>query len=217
MRWTLAASGASAPDENAAAYGEVVWSWRRDPGVYPLRLCGDGNGDNEGRSPGRARISRKAIARGKPGCPGCTCQTRVRVFCAFLHTALRAQSAPGFPCALCSKRDNELASTRAKTSRGNAAGCLKTESANSPSSLRTQGPITTGWSRLTRCGSSLRKTAPCGYGSPGRTRFARLPGTTASIPAAGFHPGFCQFIVPLRTEGAGKAGRRLRPQHRVQW
>jgi hypothetical protein len=21
------------PDENAAAYGEVVWSWRRDPGV----------------------------------------------------------------------------------------------------------------------------------------------------------------------------------------
>jgi len=26
-----------APDENAAAYGEVVWSWRRDPGVYPRR------------------------------------------------------------------------------------------------------------------------------------------------------------------------------------
>ena len=28
-----AASGVFAPDENAAAYGEVVWSWRRDPGV----------------------------------------------------------------------------------------------------------------------------------------------------------------------------------------
>jgi len=27
------ASGDSSPDENAAAYGEVVWSWRRDPGV----------------------------------------------------------------------------------------------------------------------------------------------------------------------------------------
>jgi hypothetical protein len=50
-----AASGVSAPDENAAAYGEVVWSWRRDPGVYPARLCGHGNGDNKGRSPGRAR------------------------------------------------------------------------------------------------------------------------------------------------------------------
>src|SRR5207253_10955033 len=32
-------------------------------------------------SPRRARISRKAIARGKPGCPGCTCGlTRVH-FC----------------------------------------------------------------------------------------------------------------------------------------
>jgi hypothetical protein len=50
-----AASGAFAPDENAAAYGEVVWSWRRDPGVYPARLCGHGNGDKKGRSPGRAR------------------------------------------------------------------------------------------------------------------------------------------------------------------
>jgi len=37
------------------AYGEVVWSWRRDPGVYPPRLCGCGNGDKKGRSPGRAR------------------------------------------------------------------------------------------------------------------------------------------------------------------
>jgi hypothetical protein len=63
---------------NAAAYGEIVWSWRRDRGVYPARPCRLGNGDNKRRSPGRARISRKAIARGKPGCLGCTCQTRVR-------------------------------------------------------------------------------------------------------------------------------------------
>src|SRR5947199_9990472 len=34
-------------------------------------------GGKKGRSPGRSRISRKTIARGKPGCPGCTCQTRV--------------------------------------------------------------------------------------------------------------------------------------------
>jgi len=40
------------PDENAAAYGEVVWPWRRDPGVYPPCPCGCGNGDNKGRSPG---------------------------------------------------------------------------------------------------------------------------------------------------------------------
>ena len=72
-----------APDEKSAAYGEVVWSWRRDPGVYPACLCGPGNGDNKGRSPGRARISRKTIARGKPGCLGCTCQIRV-------HSTLRS-------------------------------------------------------------------------------------------------------------------------------
>src|ERR1700745_3535833 len=73
------------PGENAAAYGEVVWSWRRDPGVYLSRLCGDGNGGKKGRSPGRARISRKAIARGKPGCPGCTCQIRVRSSATIAH------------------------------------------------------------------------------------------------------------------------------------
>src|SRR5580765_3984174 len=75
----------SLPDETPAAAGEIVWSWRRDPGVYPPCLCGAGNGDNKGRSPGRARISRKAIARGKPGCLGCTCQTRVRSSTTIAH------------------------------------------------------------------------------------------------------------------------------------
>jgi len=43
----VAALGALAPDETPAAYGEVVWSWRRDRGVYPPRLCGVGNGDKK--------------------------------------------------------------------------------------------------------------------------------------------------------------------------
>jgi len=48
-----AASGwLSSPGETFAADGEVVWSWRRDRGVYPARLCGDGNGDKNRRSPG---------------------------------------------------------------------------------------------------------------------------------------------------------------------
>jgi len=56
LRWTLAASGGVIPARrNAAAYGEIVWSWRRDPGVYPACLCGLGNGGKDGRSPGRAR------------------------------------------------------------------------------------------------------------------------------------------------------------------
>src|SRR5215212_7375287 len=59
-----AASGRFLPDETPAAYGEVVWAWRRDRGVYPVGRCRRGNGDKKRRSPGRARISRQTIARG---------------------------------------------------------------------------------------------------------------------------------------------------------
>ena len=34
MRWTLwRQAGFGTPGETFTAYGEVVWSWRRDPGV----------------------------------------------------------------------------------------------------------------------------------------------------------------------------------------
>ena len=38
------------PDENAAAYGEIVWSWRRDPGAKPKERSG-GHGGKKGRFP----------------------------------------------------------------------------------------------------------------------------------------------------------------------
>src|SRR5207302_9093058 len=99
------ASGASAPGETFTAYGEIVWSWRRDPGVKLFGKSQMATVAKTAASPGRARISRKAIARGKPGCPGCTCGlTRVHFCSTPTHMGLRAQSAPGFPCALFSKR-----------------------------------------------------------------------------------------------------------------
>jgi len=55
MRWTLAASGDFSPDENAAAYGEVVWSWRRDPGATLARSIALTTGARKAASPGRAR------------------------------------------------------------------------------------------------------------------------------------------------------------------
>jgi hypothetical protein len=55
-----------APGETLAAYGEVVWSWRRDPGVYPARLCGLGNGDKKAAHRGEHEGNRQTIARGKP-------------------------------------------------------------------------------------------------------------------------------------------------------
>src|SRR5439155_24029044 len=42
------------PDENAKAYGEVVWSWRRDAGVKLVELSAS-DGGKKARSPGRAR------------------------------------------------------------------------------------------------------------------------------------------------------------------
>src|SRR4029077_13344554 len=79
LRWTLRRQcDASRMDENAAAYGEVVWSWRRDPGATLAGKARQATGARKAASPGRARISRQTIARGKPGCLGCTCQTRVR-------------------------------------------------------------------------------------------------------------------------------------------
>src|SRR5207249_1339732 len=78
MRWTLWRQvRVIAPDENAEAYGEVVWSWRRDAGVKFLRsklLRGDG-----GKKPahrGEHEVSRKAIAQGMSECfrcPVCSC------------------------------------------------------------------------------------------------------------------------------------------------
>ena len=84
----------------------------------PAGLCWQGNGDNKRRSPGRARISRKAIARGRPGCPGCT-REAVCVFSTHCTRCLRAQSAPGLPCALCQREGQRRCKARAKARRGN--------------------------------------------------------------------------------------------------
>ena len=102
-----AASGRSLPDENAAAYGEVVWSWRRDPGAT-LAVSPAGNGGKKGRFPGESTYKPSNHCAGKAG------MSRLYLSnpCAFLsplHTVLRAQSAPGFPCALSTERDNEIA------------------------------------------------------------------------------------------------------------
>jgi len=76
------------------------------------RKCPRGDGDNKARSPGRSR--RKPL---KP------LRREGRVFrrtcgfypCAFLlHRGLRVRQAPGFPCALCFRRDDLHATTRAR-------------------------------------------------------------------------------------------------------
>ena len=61
-------------DEALFAYGEVVWSWRRDAGVKlaaKLLRSKTSSGVTVTKKPahqGEREISRKAIARGMPEC-----------------------------------------------------------------------------------------------------------------------------------------------------
>jgi hypothetical protein len=113
MRWTLRRQrDASCADENAAAYGEVVWSWRRDPGATSAGLFPPATGARKAASPGRASISRKTIARGKPGCLGCTCQTRVLCCAVFCTRRCGRSRRPAFPAPSVRERANDFAKLR---------------------------------------------------------------------------------------------------------
>src|ERR1700752_2153795 len=107
------------------------------PGRYVGGKYPAGNGGKKGRSPGRARISRKTIARGKPGCPGCTCSlTRVH-FCSTLRTRDYGRSRrPAFPAPSSQERDNEIARLgRIPAARMRELGCLKIESERDEATL----------------------------------------------------------------------------------
>src|SRR5437899_8378368 len=84
----------------AKAYGEVVWSWRRDAGA---KLAGSVPPATVAKKPahrGEHEVSRKAIAQGMSDClrcPVCSCAP----ICAIWHTRPRVQRAPDIPCALC--------------------------------------------------------------------------------------------------------------------
>jgi hypothetical protein len=80
------------------------------PGLV-LSLAGDdprGDGDYEVTDTGESTHNAvKTIAQGRPGVPA---EPVVNNSCAFLlHTRLRVQPAPGFPCALCSPGGQEIA------------------------------------------------------------------------------------------------------------
>src|SRR5689334_6613505 len=75
---------------------------------------------------GELEGNRQTIARGKPGCLGCTCSSTPVLFVA---RGLRAQSAPGFPCALSSREGHQDCKTRATLRRGNEEACFAGRSA----------------------------------------------------------------------------------------
>ena len=109
--------------------------------------CWRGNGDKKRRSPGRARISRKAIAWGKPGCLGCTCLIRVRCFHFCTRCCGRSQR-PAFPAP--SVREEGQRDT--KPGRKPAAGIRTLACAGWPMDVAWPPGSTPG---LTRCPAAI--------------------------------------------------------------
>ena len=108
-----------------AAYGEVVWSWRRDPGATLAGISRRQRGQERPLPRGEHEGNRKTIARGKPGCLGCTCQIRVHSFATLAHGAAGAVSAR-LSLRPLPKREQRKCITRTKTSRGDEHLCAST-------------------------------------------------------------------------------------------
>src|SRR5882724_8354647 len=67
MRWTLwRQAGFARRAKTFAAYGDVVWSWRRDPGVKPCGKSRMATVAKEAAHRGEHEAVVKTIARGKP-------------------------------------------------------------------------------------------------------------------------------------------------------
>jgi hypothetical protein len=69
---------------------------------------------------GEHEVSRQTIARGRPGCPGCTCSLCPCASACGMPVCsgardLRVLPAPGLPCALCPREANVISRTRVKT------------------------------------------------------------------------------------------------------
>jgi hypothetical protein len=126
LRWTLWRQACeSASDENAEAYGQVVWSWRRDAGAKLVERSA-GDGDNKPAHRGEYEVRRNTIAQGMSVCSPLTCM----LVCAFslcaMHTRPRVQRAPGIPCALCSPGGTTNLQSSGETRRENEDVCLST-------------------------------------------------------------------------------------------
>jgi len=112
------ASGGFLAGRNAMAYGEVVWSWRRDPGA----TCGSlllHYGGKKGRFPGESAYKPSNHCAGKAGMSRLYLSNPCAFFSTRLHTVLWVPPAPGFPCALSFRRGTRNGRTRAESRRGN--------------------------------------------------------------------------------------------------
>src|SRR5258706_5180294 len=78
---------------------------------------------------GEREVSRKTIARGRPGLLRCTCGDYARVSIS-LQTRLRVQWAPGFPCALYSQRGETVFANLGRIAPRDCGGATSLRGAN---------------------------------------------------------------------------------------
>src|SRR6185436_3600302 len=120
MRWTLWRQAWFHAGRNARAYGEVVWSWRRDAGA---KLCGKFSASDGGKRAahrGEHEVSRKAIAQGMSECSPLPCML-VCAKCATFGTRDRGCSAhPAFPAPSLQERRKRICKSSGETRRENA-------------------------------------------------------------------------------------------------
>ena len=90
-----------APDETPTAYGEVVWSWRRDAGVKFVSKSSRATVANKPVHRGERGISRKTIAQGEPECFPLNLYARVRFLCASSARDRGCSAHPAFPAPSC--------------------------------------------------------------------------------------------------------------------
>ena len=146
MRWTLwRQAGFGAPGETFAADGEVVWSWRRDPGVKPRGKSHAGDGGKKGRFTGESTKEAVTPLRGEsrvvPAEPVVTMHVSYLCFGRVAAGAVSARLSlrPLF------EEGQRNAKTRAKTRRGNANARVPRCGPQTPlSSRRRPGPIRRG-------------------------------------------------------------------------
>ena len=110
MRWTpWRQAGFGSSGETFTADGEVVWSWRRDPGVKLSGKARMATVARKAASPGRARNKPSNHCVGKAGMTGCTCGDLLVSFFTFGREAAGAVGARLSLRPLLTERDNEFA------------------------------------------------------------------------------------------------------------
>ena len=102
------------PDETPAADGEVVWSWRRDPGATSVEAIPPATGARKAASPGRARNKPSNHCAGKVGMSWLYLSNPCASSTTPLHTVLRVPPAPDLPCALHSRGSKRNSKAQAK-------------------------------------------------------------------------------------------------------